>query len=93
MTMTMMVTNEATDREALARLETFFRAALPLASVASGSRAVGWWWYRGHVMQCEVSGDGAFSFDLLDPDTPGMDELVRAAGADAVIDAYLLSPK
>lgn len=73
------------------RIEAVFKASIPLASHVAHTRAVGWWWCRGAILRLEIV-DGVLDLEIVDPDTDGMDELLKVAGVDALIDAHLVQP-
>lgn len=75
-----------------AELEAFFASAVPLFSFVARGRAVCFWWCRGAVLRGEVRSSGEVLFELVDPDTPEMEELVRGAGADRLLEVYASHP-
>lgn len=73
-------------------LEAFFRSAVPLYAVAEPARAVCYWWCRGVILRGAVDGGPDVHFELVEPDTPEMEELVRCAGPDLLLELYSRSP-
>jgi hypothetical protein len=71
------------------RLDEFFRCAVPLHAIAGNGRAVMYWCRYGAIVRVAIIGDEVLT-DLVEPDTPEMDELVCGAGADAVIDGIMV---
>lgn len=67
------------------RLEEFFRTAVPIYHLLNDQWATMWWVFRGAIIRVHMNRDGVDT-ELVEPDTPLMDELVDAAGADAVLD-------
>lgn len=72
-------------------LEAFFSSAVPLHAEKRPSSAVAWWWSGGVVWRAEAFAAGELRFRVVEPDTPEMEELVRLAGADRVLDVYLMN--
>jgi hypothetical protein len=72
------------------RLDEFFARAIPVAHVLDARRGTGtmWWVFRGAIIRVHMDGE-ELTTDLVEPDTPWMDELITAAGSDAVLDGVL----
>ena len=75
------------------RMEHFFRTSLPVAHLLTAEQAVMWWAWRGELFRVQINRHGDLDVDMLDPDTPAMDELLKACSADALCDAISVSHK
>lgn len=73
-------------------VEAFFRLAVPLWSQNAPSRAVCYWWCRGAILRGELKAPGEIDFSIVRPDTPAMEELLRGAGPDRVIELWRSHP-
>ncbi len=73
------------------RLEELFTRAIPIGTAALPDAVVMWLAFRGAIIRMGVTNGGEFLTDLVEPDTSDMDDLLAAAGADAVIDGIKLS--
>ena len=52
-----------------------------------------WWAWRGELFRIQMNIHTELDVDMLEPDTPAMDELLRACSADALCDAIAVSLK
>jgi hypothetical protein len=74
-------------------MEQFFKTAIPVAHQLSTEQAVLWWAWRGELFRIQMNIHNELDVDMLEPDTPAMDELLRACSADALCDAIAVSHK
>jgi hypothetical protein len=73
-------------------LEAFFTSAVPLYAEARAFSAVAWYWSAGVVWRAEAFSAGELRFKVVEPDTAEMEELVRGAGADRILEVYSAHP-
>jgi hypothetical protein len=71
-------------------LEEFFRLAVPIHSVADPAGVVCYWWARGVIFRGSLRGPDEMTFDIVEPDSPDMEELVRETGSDYLLEVYSL---
>ena len=69
-------------------LEEFFQLAVPLYSVAEPSGVVCYWWARGIILRGSLREPDEMTFDVVEPDSRDMEELVRGAGSDHLLELY-----
>lgn len=74
-------------------MEHFFRTALPVSHKFQPDMAVMWWAWRGELFRIQLNIHNELEVDLLEPDTPAMDELLRSCSPDALCDAISVSHK
>jgi hypothetical protein len=73
------------------RLEEFFTRAIPIGTATLPGAVVMWVAFRGAIIRIGITNTGEFLTDLVEPDTSDMDDLLAAAGADAVMDGVKVS--
>jgi hypothetical protein len=71
--------------------EQFLQQALPIGNAIYGQEAVLWLAYHGELLRLVLSIKGHIDVDIVEPDTPAMDELLQAVGADALLDGIRAS--
>jgi hypothetical protein len=69
-------------------LEEFFQLAVPLYSITEPSGVVCYWWARGVILRGSLREPDEMSFDIVEPDSREMEELVSGAGSDCLLEVY-----
>jgi hypothetical protein len=75
-------------------MELFFKTAIPVAHQLSTEQAVLWWAWRGELFRIQMNIHvNELDVDMVEPNTPAMDELLRACSPDELCDAIAVSHK
>jgi len=67
--------------------EEFFAEAYPIAEQRGPASVVVWWRVKGQLVRAQLAPPDSLELSVLEPNSPGMEELLEVIGEDRLLDA------